>query len=204
MRERTRMTVSIEDKKVKTPKFRVSFPNLDQPKSFQGQAAKYSITMLFPKDTDLTEMKRAAFKAKVEKWGKDKAKWPKRLKSPFRDGDAEKPEMKGYEGSIFVTASAKADNQPGMVDIDRQEITGKDIYAGCYARAELIAFAYDTAGNMGISFSLQNIQKLGDGKKFSGKKDAKDVFESVEDQSEDADSYDDADSSDDDSDGLGF
>lgn len=194
--------ITIEDKKVLTPKFRVSFPNLEKPKSFQGQDAKFSITMLFPKDIDLKELNRAAFKAKVEKWGKDKSKWPKRLRTPFRDGDVDKPDMTGYPGCIFVTASAKEDNPPGMVDRQRERIDAKEIYAGCYARASLIAFAYDTAGNCGVSFSLQNIQKWADGKKFSGKKDAEDEFDSIEDASDDPDNYEDPDNTDDD--GLGF
>lgn len=197
-------SASIETKKCVTHEFRVSFPQVFEAKSFQGAEPKFSLVMLFPKNVDLgkpaakqkNSLKSAAFNAAVEKWGSDRTKWPKGLKLPFRDGD-EKAERDGYGGHIFVTATSKT--QPGLVDQgNRPILNGKDFYAGCYARAEVIAFAYDTAGNRGVSFSLQNVQKLRDGEKFSGRKDAADVFDAVEDTSENASNYETP------SDGLGF
>jgi hypothetical protein len=180
-------SASIEAKKCVTPEFRVSFPAIFEPKSFNNQDAKYSTVMLFDKKTDLSGLKKAAANAAGDKWGPDRTKWPKNLKMPFRDGDT-KSDKEGYESCIFVTATSKT--QPGLVDQSLKPILNpKDFYAGCYARAELIAFAYDMAGNMGVSFSLQNIQKLRDGKSFSGRKDASAVFDAVEDSSESADSY---------------
>lgn len=185
-----------------TPKFRASFPVLFTPKSFQDQPAKYSLVMLFDKKTDLKELKRAAHNAAVEAHGKDKTQWPKNFKMPFRDGN-EKSDTKGYAGTVFVTASSK--NQPGVIDNNKEPVLNeRDFYAGCYARAEIIAFAYDTSGNRGVSFSLQNVQKLGDGAKFGGRKDAEDVFDAVEDSSDDEDSYGSDDDAEDDEDNQGF
>lgn len=188
--------MDIQKKKCVTPQFRVSFPHVFEANSFQGQEAKYKLTMLFPKTTDLKELKRAALNAAVEKWG-PKEKWPKSLKMPFRDGD-EKEELQGYADCIFVSATSK--QRPGVVDQKRAPITKEDntFYAGCYARASLIAFAYDTAGNKGVAFSLQNIQKLRDGEQFSGRKKAEDEFDDVEDSSDDETSYASDDDSDDD------
>lgn len=186
----------IENKKCITPEFRVSFPSVFEPKAFEGQEAKYSITMLFGENIDLgkaasgstNSMKRIAHAAAVEKWGPDKEKWPRKLRMPFRDGD-EKQDLEGYAGHIYVTASSKA--QPGLIDQSKRPILNeRDFYPGCYARAELIAFAYDKAGNRGVSFSLQNIQKLRDGDSFSGRKNAEDVFEAVEDADREDDYYD--------------
>lgn len=187
--------IKLEDKKVsgnQCPEFRVSFPAILKPKSFQGQEPKYSIVMLFPKSTDLKELKRAVQNAAIEKWGVDQKDWPKNLKLPFRKGD-EFPERKGYPGHIFVGASSK--EKPGLVDQRKNyihaETGGEEIfYAGCYARASLIAFAYDTSGNRGVSFSLQNIQKTRDGEKFSGRKAAEEEFDEIEDGSENESSYD--------------
>lgn len=179
---------SVEEKKCKTPEFRASFPHVFKPHTgFEGQEAKFSVVMLFDKKTDLKELKRAAFNAATEKWG-PKDKWPKNFRLPFRDG-SEKSDLQGYENTIYVTATTK--QRPGVVDQKLVPITEEDqsFYAGCYARATLIAFAYDKAGNRGVSFSLQNIQKLRDGEAFSGRKKAEDEFESVEDSSEDASSY---------------
>jgi hypothetical protein len=192
--------IDIALKKCVTPEFRVSFPAIFKPKAFDNQEAKYSLVMLFDKKEDLKSLKKAALMAAEEKWGPDKAKWPKPLRMPFRDGDT-RSEMQGYPGTIFVSASSKT--QPGLVDQRLQRILSEqDFYAGCYARAEIIAFAYDTKGNKGISFSLQNVQKLRDGDSFSGRKKAEDVFDAVEDSSDDESMYES--SSDVIDDGLGF
>lgn len=185
--------MEIEKKKCLTPEFRVSFPHVfEKHTGFAGQEAKFSIVMLFTKKTDLKELKRAAFNAATEKWG-DKTKWPKQLRMPFRDGD-EKSDLMGYEGTIFVSASSKQKPQVvGNKKVDGQfpQLSKEDeqFYAGCYARATLIAFAYDKAGNKGVSFSLQNVQKLKDGEQFSGRKNADDEFDEVEDESDDAANY---------------
>jgi hypothetical protein len=168
---------AIATKRCMTPEFRVSFPSMFKPKAFEGQEAKFGLTMLFPKTTDLKELKRAAFNAAVEKWG-TKDKWPKNLRLPFRDGN-EKADMEGYKDTTFVSATSK--QQPGLVNKAVEEIISEaEFYPGCYARATLIAFAYDQKGNKGVSFSLQNVQKIRDGKSFSGRRKASDEFDAVD------------------------
>lgn len=184
--------MDISKKKCLTPEFRVSFPNVFKPKAYEQQEPKFSITMLFSKKTDLKEVKRAALNAATEKWGTKAESMikAKQLRWPFRDGDVEKADQAGYENTIFMTASSKADNPPGVVDNQNNDIiNAADFYAGCYARAELIAFAYDRMGNKGISFSLQNLQKLRDGEKFSGRKPASEVFGVVSDDADNAENY---------------
>jgi len=179
--------MDIKLKKVITPKGRVSFPHVFTAHSFEGQEAKFQCTLLFTHKTDLSEMKKAAENAAKEKWGTDKTKWPKTLRWPFRNGD-EKQDLMGYAGHYYVTATSK--QKPGLVNNNRDPILDQqEFYAGCYARASLIAFAYDTKGNKGVSFSLQNLQKLGDGQAFSGRKKAEDEFDSQDDASDDPSSY---------------
>ena len=60
-------------------------------------------------------------------------------------------------------------------------IEEKDFYPGCYARATVRAFAYDQAGNRGVAFGLQNIQKLADGEPLGGRTKPHDDFEPVDD-----------------------
>jgi len=180
--------IEVEKKKALTPEFRVAFPRVFKPSEAKaGFDSKYSVVMLFPKNTDLKELKRAAFNAATEKWGA-KEKWPKNLKLPFRDGD-EKADLSGYAGHIFINATSK--DRPGVVDQKRAPITETDgaFYAGCYARATVIAFAYDNMGNKGVSFALQNLQKLRDGEQFSGRRRAEDEFDEVDDGSDKADNY---------------
>ncbi len=192
----------ISAKKCVTHEFRVSFPAIFKPKGFQDQEPKYSVAMLFPKNVKLSapankqknSLRAICSAAAAEKWGEDKDKWPKRLKMPFRDGD--ESETDGYAGHIYCNASSKT--KPGVVDKDLTPIMNEaDLYAGCYARAEVIAFAYDVSGNRGVGLALQNIQKLRDGQPFTGRKKPEDVFESVEDSDEE---YED----DETDDGMGF
>lgn len=195
--------IKFEDKKVITPKFRVSYPHLDKPHAFKkDQEPKYSVQMLFDKDADLKGMRKAAHMALVEKWGEDKSDWPTDLAMPFNDGNKKKGSPKEYKNKIFVSASSK--EQPQIVDNKRQPIIEKGaFYAGCYARASLVAFAYDVGSNQGVSFALLNLQKVGDGEKFSGRKDAAEEFDEIEDDSDDEANYSDEPSEDEESD-LGF
>jgi len=176
--------MDIKLKKCTTPKARISFPHVFRAHAIEeGAEAKYSVTLLFSKQTDLKDVKRAAINAVKEKYGDDyQKKLPKNFKWPWRDGD-EKEDLEGYAEHIFVYASSK--KRPGLVDNQLQPILDEEqFYAGCYGRATLISFTYDKAGNKGVSFSLQNLQKLGDGKAFSGRRKAEDDFEAAEDQSE--------------------
>ncbi|WID42014.1 Cas4 nuclease superfamily protein [Pseudomonas phage ZQG1] len=177
-------------RKVTTPKFRVSFEHVFTPQApMEGQQGdpKYGLSMLF----DASAQKTPAYKAMMdlavaaakEKFG-DKAKpdgkgWFHGLRHPFRDGN-EKSELEGYEGCMFASATSKM--QPGLVDQNLQRIISTDdFYSGCYARATVTAYGYDKAGNKGVAFGLQNVQKLADGDRFSGRTAAEDDFEAVDD-----------------------
>jgi hypothetical protein len=175
---------------VMTPKFRVSFPNVFKPKKNELSGKdEYSVMALFPKDADLTSLKKAAQEAIEEKWGKDRNKWPQNLKTPFRDqGEKAKfDEASGkkvlpvghVEGAIFM--NLKSSQRPGVVDQNVQDmIVETDFYAGCWARATVSAYAYDQKGNKGVAFGLQNIQKVAEGEPLSGRLKAIDEFAPVE------------------------
>lgn len=192
---------SVEARKCTTPKFRASYANVYVPTAIEeGQDKKYNIAMLYDADEDISAMKKAVRAAAVEAWGKDKEKWPKKRRMPFRSGDKDKPGNPEYAGKIFVSASCK--EAPGVIDRRKKPITQEsgDFYSGCFARATLIAFHYKKAGNEGISFALQNVQKLEDGDKLSGKRDAAGDFDDLEEEELDDDI--DTDVSDDDDDFL--
>lgn len=163
--------------KILTPTFRVSFAHVFKPgKSFQGKEPKYSVTMLFEKSTDLTDMKKLVGKVIRAKWGDDKAKWPEKLGLPFKDGDKQKPEA--HKGKVVIEARSQI--RPGLVNQKCEEIINPaEFYSGCYARATVTCFAYEQMGNSGVAFGLQNIQKVKDGEAFSGRANAKDDFEKL-------------------------
>jgi len=168
---------------INTSKFRVSFPYVFRPaKPMQaGAEPKYSIVMLFPKGADLSALRKAAVEAATEKWGADQNKWPKNMRNPFRN-QGEK-QFEGYEeGAFFITATSK--QRPGLVDQKLNDIIeDRDFYPGCYARASVKAFAYSQAGNHGVSFGLQNVQKLAEGDPLGGRTKPTDDFEAVVDES---------------------
>jgi len=164
--------------KIVTPEFRVSFPALFEPKGFEGQDPKYKVNMLFSKSTDLSSLKKLANDAILEKWP-TKEKRPTNIRTPFRDGDKDKADQDGYQDCIFVAATSKM--KPGVVDSELNPILdAEEMYAGCYARASITAYAYDKMGNVGVAFGLQHVQKVKDGEPFSGRGKAEDDFEAIE------------------------
>lgn len=173
-----------ENKKIITPVFRASFANVFKPRSpFEGQEPVYSVQMLFPKSTDLKPLKEAVRAAIVKKWGADKAEWPKNLRLPFKDGNEKN--LEDYKDMTVIEARSKM--KPGVVDQNVQDIIeASEFYSGCWARATVTCFAYDKAGNRGVSFGLQNLQKVKDDTAFSGKRNPKDDFEALDDLEQDS------------------
>ena len=182
--------------KLTTPEFRVSYPNVFKAKmNTKSEKLEYSLVALFKKGEDLQVLKAAAQEACEEKWGKDKAKWPKNLRSPFRDqADREKTEddgrtymPEGYvKGAIYF--NLKNTQKPGVVDQSLQPIIEEnEFYAGCYARATLSCYAYDNMGNAGVNFGLRNVQKTRDGDPLGNRTKAEDDFAPIEQQEASAD-----------------
>jgi len=183
--------------KVITPKFRVSFPQVFEAKSFQNQPPKFSVQMLFDKKADLSPLKKVVQIAIKEKWG-DKA--PKGITLPFKDGNDK--ELDGYEDKIVVSAASKY--KPQVVDQKREQIEAQDeFYAGCFARAAIVAYAWELKEGKavlkrGVSFNLESLQKLSDGEPFVKRADVTEDFDEVDDGSEDKSNYDTSDDNDDD------
>lgn len=177
----TKTKVNKELARVLTPTFRVSYPHV-----FKAQAVKptdkpkYSITMLFAKDSDLSSLKEAIKQAKIAKYGA-KENWPDDLESPVTDGDQPKhADKEGYKGHWAIKASTGEDQRPGVVDENVVPITDQaKFYPGCYARAYIYAYVWEYMGKKGVGFILDHVQKMGDGKSFGGKKPAEQVFTPV-------------------------
>lgn len=165
-----------------TPEARWSFPYLFTPKKSkkEGRPDKYMLSLLFHKDTDLGVLKTAVIECAVENLGQDKTKWPKNLKTPFRQQSEKAGQIKGYEEEgVFIIATSK--KQPGVVDAKVQRIINpSDVYGGCYGVASLRAFFYKEEGNVGISFGLVNCQKTRDGEPLGGRSTPEMDFESVD------------------------
>jgi Protein of unknown function (DUF2815) len=147
-----------------------------RPAMTEGREMQYSIVLIFKAGTNLDLLKAAARKAVERKWG---GKAPSNLKSPFRKGDEARPDDPLFKGCTFITA--RTTQKPGIVDRNVQPILDEmDFYSGCQCKASVYASAYDQKGNKGVTFLLNNIQKLADGTRLSGRKPAEEEFESEE------------------------
>src|SRR5665811_625655 len=92
---------------------------------------------------------------------------PKNYKDPLRDGDVERPDDDNYKNSMFVNANST--RQPGVVDANLEPIIDKaEFYSGCYGRASVNFYAFNTKGNKGVACGLSNLQKLEDGESLVG------------------------------------
>ena len=167
---------------------RWSYVNAWEPKSINGGAPKYSVSLIIPKsDTKTLEKIRAAIQAAYEE-GQSKLKGNGRsvpalsaLKTPLRDGDAERPDDEAYANSYFVNANSVT--APGIVDADRNPILERsEVYSGVYGRASINFYAFNSNGNKGIACGLNNLQKIRDGEPLGGKSRAEDDFAEADEE----------------------
>lgn len=166
---------------------RWSYVNAWEPKSINGGAPKYSVSLIIPKsDTKTIEKIQAAIQAAYDE-GQDKLKGNGKsvpalsvLKTPLRDGDAERPDDEAYADSYFINANSGT--APGIVDADRQPILDRsEVCSGVYGRASINFYAFNSNGNKGIACGLNTLQKIKDGEPLGGKSRAEDDFDTEED-----------------------
>lgn len=164
------------------PETRWSYANVWEPKSINGGTPKYSVSLIIPKsDTKTVEKIQSAIQAAYDE-GQGKLKGNGKsvpalsvLKTPLRDGDAERPDDPAYADSYFINANSVA--APGIVDVDRQPIINRsEVYSGVYGRASINFYAFNSNGNKGIACGLNNLQKVKDGEPLGGKSRAEDDF----------------------------
>lgn len=148
-----------------------------------GEEPKYAITLLLDEDADLSKLKKACLDKAEDKFGSKAKEMIKRgkLRWPFRSGNEDYPDDELYADKTFIKASSS--DKPQIVDEDRKPITDEtEFYSGALCRISLFPFAYERKGNKGISFILNNIQKLGEGERISGRTSAADDFGDPDDE----------------------
>lgn len=163
--------------KVVTGKVRFSYLNAFEPRAVEGGTPKYSVSLIIPKNDKktLNEIKAAIETAKKEGAAKFGGKVPPNLKTPLRDGDVERPDDPVYADSYFINANST--RPPGIVDENLKPLISEfDLYSGCYGRAAIVFYPYNTSGNRGIACGLQNLQKLEDGEPLGGLSSAEQDF----------------------------
>ena len=167
---------------------RWSYVNAWEAKSINGGAPKFSVSLIIPKsDTKTIEKIQVAIQAAYEE-GQGKLKGNGKsvpalsvLKTPLRDGDAERPDDEAYADAYFINANSAT--APGIVDADRNPILDRsEVYSGVYGRASINFYAFNSNGNKGIACGLNNLQKIRDGEPLGGKSRAEDDFATEEDE----------------------
>lgn len=159
--------------KVVTGKVRFSFVNLFEPKAPQGGGeAKYSVTLLIPKSDAATvaAMRKAMQEARDNYCARHgAAALPAKPVNTMHDGDGVRDNGDPYgpecKGCYVITVSSK--QKPVIVDAFRNDITNPaELYSGCYGRASINFYGYNSNGKKGISAGLLSVQKLHDGEPF--------------------------------------
>ena len=167
---------------------RWSYVNAWEAKSINGGAPKFSVSLIIPKsDTRTIEKIQAAIQAAYEE-GQGQLKGNGKsvpalsvLKTPLRDGDAERPDDDAYADAYFINANSAT--APGIVDANCNPILERsEVYSGVYGRASINFYAFNSNGNKGIACGLNNLQKIRDGEPLGGKSRAEDDFATEEDE----------------------
>ena len=161
--------------KVTTPPFRGAFVRFFEPEVNDKGKKTWGVTAIFPKGTDISVLKNAATEAAKKAWPTDfgtKFKHPK-FRSPFKDGgtmvDKAGELYAGFEAGQFVVKITTSQQAPGVVDANVQAIIEPGAaYSGAWYKATVNAMAYDRPDGFGISFKLNNVQKLKDDEKLGG------------------------------------
>jgi hypothetical protein len=161
---------------------RWSYTSVWEPKSINGGAPKYSVSLIIPKSDKATVQKvkaaiEAAYKegeAKLKGNGKSAPPLAS-LKTPLRDGDIDRPDDPAYENAFFINANSAT--APGIVDAQCNPVLNRsDVYSGVYGRASITFYAFNSNGNRGIACGLQNLQLIRDGEPLGGRASAESDF----------------------------
>jgi hypothetical protein len=190
----TPVQAAVDGTRVKTGEAILSYPNIAHPQTNDEGKEKYSGSFVFAPGTDKKPYQSALMTAAKEFFGEkvkigkvemtlEQAIAAKEIAWPIRE-DVEK---KGYApGSFFINASSN--RQPGCVynyaskaDPTRaaaipQDKLEEDLYPGCYVRVSLNAYGYDRKGKKGVTFGLDNVQKLREGERIDGRPKPEDDF----------------------------
>ena len=180
---------------LKTPEGIACFTSVFTPKARtdkQGKPKgepKYSLVLVWPKRTDLSELEEAIEEAAIAKFG---AKAPAmlangKLHNPLREASDYDESGPPFTLPGAMMAGFKSTDRPGIVDSDAEPIMDKsDFYSGCKARVSYRVYAYDNESK-GVGLALVNVQKLDDGERLSGNPSAEDDFAEGKRRSRDED-----------------
>ena len=142
---------------------RWSYANVWEAKSINGGTPKFSVSLIIPKsDTQTLAKIKAAIEAAYRE-GESKLKGNGKtvppltaIKTPLRDGDAERPDDPAYANAYFINANSAT--APGIVDADLQPILERsEVYRLTAEPASIYMFSIAMA--IKELLGLNNMQK---------------------------------------------
>ena len=194
--------MDLKDNEVLTPPCRLAVASLFAPTPKHPTTpteVRYQATVLIPPGLDMTPFSKAINAAMVEKWGKTIPLEGRAM--PLKKADGKTTQdgrpYSGFEPGWF-TLKAMNRYAPQIVDQAKRPIldvaanADEDaiaratsaaearVYSGCWCRFYVRAFAWDNASGKGVSFSLEAVQLVKDDEAFAGKKQASDLFETID------------------------
>jgi hypothetical protein len=140
-----------------TPKGKLSFFDIDTPNTAvkhpknQYPSDKFDITLMIPKDTDLS-----ALKAECDKVATQAFKTVDGVDMPFANGDEKA--MDSMKGHIILRA--KSSKRPGCIDGSKARITEEEVRAGMWAKMQVTPMSYLSGKTKGVTLLLKNVQVL--------------------------------------------
>lgn len=184
-------TTNTNDTRITIP-CRISYAHVWEPKP-EGEGVInggfYCVCLLIDKkNTAVINKINAAVEAAKEA-GKGRLKGARLRNMPLKDCDdydnVEDEIGAEFKGKVWI--NAKSDRAPQIVDGNVDPILDRnEVYSGCYCNVSVNFYAYNKAGNSGIGCGLGNIQKVKDGERLAGGPTAKQEFDVISQEEEDA------------------
>lgn len=176
--------------KIVTPECFLSYPHLVKPQEGKnGKPGKFGVALVFKKDADLTALHAAIKEVGIEKFGPSfEAKVAAGALDVSLRPNARKDDYEQHcPGGLYL--NARSSTRPGLVfpwagadgkpeRVPEEKIT-EVFYAGALVRASISVYAYVTDEKKGVSFGINNLQKLRDSEPWSGRSRAEDDFTAV-------------------------
>lgn len=153
-----------ETGEIHTPKARMVYPSLLEAKKIKDKPdskAKFSVTLLLPKATNIDVIKKELAAALQGKFGKEWAKNKKLLYPLLKTEDQERLAEYAAEYPFILRCSANEGFPPFIYNPNTSRFDGQpsEIYSGRWAVAAGKFFAYDNVSK-GVNFGLNRIQLL--------------------------------------------
>lgn len=161
----------------------ISYPNLVTAVEDDKGVKKFGAMFITTPQTNIADLQAAETAAAKDFFGAETAAEMQddgSLKSTWRRSKADQKKVGSPTGYI----NARSTKRPGVVDRAAKPILDveEEVYPGCLVNVSLFAFGYENSGNTGITFGLNNVQKVKDGTRLDGRKAAEEEFDAMLDE----------------------